>query len=121
LFSPRRSEAERNADRHAERKTPLYNSHVTHQARKRKARSRRPLGDHYTVGTYRQAIHRGCDEAGVTRWNPHQLRHTRADEVERTFGTDATKASLGHSSINATKTYLSRDMDKAREVARKIG
>jgi integrase len=63
VFSPRRSEADRNAGRRAERKTPLYRSHVSHQAEKSKARSRRPLGDHYTVGTYRQAIHRACDKA----------------------------------------------------------
>jgi integrase len=63
IFSPQRSEAERNARRRAERKTPLYDSHVSHQARKWKRRSRRPLGDHYTVGTYRQAIHRACDAA----------------------------------------------------------
>jgi integrase len=63
FFSPRRSEAERNAGRRAGRKTPLYRSHVAHQADNKKARRRRPLGDHYTVGTYRQAIHRGCDKA----------------------------------------------------------
>jgi integrase len=121
VFSPRRSEAERNARRRADRKTPLYDSHAAHQDRKRKARSRRPLGDRYTVGTYRQAIHRGCDLAGVPRWNPHQVRHTRADEIEREFGADGTKAALGHASLNATKVYLSRDLAKAAEVARRIG
>jgi integrase len=121
LFSPRRAVADQNAVRRAERKTRLYQSHVAHQAQKRKARHRRELGDHYTVGTYRQAIHRACDEAGVPRWHPHQLRHSRADEIERAFDTDATKASLGHSSVNATKVYLSRDLTKAKEVAKKIG
>jgi integrase len=63
LFSPRQSEAQRNARRRAERKTLLYDSHFSHQARKRERRDRRPLGDRYTVGTYRQAIHRACDAA----------------------------------------------------------
>jgi hypothetical protein len=52
LFSPRASEAERNAERHARRKTQLYDSHVRHQALKRNARRRRVLGDHYTVGAW---------------------------------------------------------------------
>jgi integrase len=63
LFSPRRAEAQRNADRRAERKTPLYRSHDAHRDRIKEARPRRPLGDCYTVGTYRQAIHRACDRA----------------------------------------------------------
>jgi integrase len=63
LFSPRRSEAERHAGRRAGRKTPLYRSHVAHQAAKNRARGGRALGEHYTVGTYRQAIHRACDKA----------------------------------------------------------
>ncbi len=63
VFSPRKSEADRNAKRHEARTTPLYESHVARQARKRKRRHRRLLGDHYTVGTYRQAIHRACDAA----------------------------------------------------------
>jgi integrase len=63
VFSPRRSEAQRNAERREARKTPLYGSHVTHQVKKETTRPRRTLGDRYSVGTYRQAIHRGCDAA----------------------------------------------------------
>ena len=63
VFSPRRSEAQRNVERSESRQTPRYRSHVDYQDRRRKARPRRVLGDHYTVGTYRQAIHRACDAA----------------------------------------------------------
>jgi integrase len=63
VFSPRQSEAQRNLRRSESRKTPMYRSHVDHQDRRRKARPRRALGDRYTVGTYRQAIHRACDAA----------------------------------------------------------
>jgi integrase len=121
IFSPRRAAAEHNAQRREERKTPLYPSHVAHQKHKKKGRARRVVGNCYSVGNYRQAIHRASDRAGFSRWSPHQLRHTRADEVQRSYGPDGSKASLGHSSLNATKVYLSRDLALAREVAKRIG
>jgi integrase len=86
LFSPRRSEAERNARRHVERKTPVYRSPVAHQAENKKASSRRPLGDRYTVGTYRQAIHRACDRAfrhpAVAKLADKNLDPTQRAELE---------------------------------------
>jgi integrase len=63
LFSPQRAVDEQNAQRREDRKTPLYDSHVRHQEKKRAARGRRPLGDHYTVNAYRIAIARACDQA----------------------------------------------------------
>ena len=63
LFSPKRAVDEQNAERHEERKTPLYDAHKRHQAKLRKARGRRPLGEHYTVNAYRIAIARACDQA----------------------------------------------------------
>jgi integrase len=147
LFSPLRSEAVRNADRRAERKTPLYRSHVAHQAAKKKARSRRPLGERYTVGTYRQAIHRGCDRAfphptlgklaekdldaaqqseleswrRARRWNPHALRHSAATQIREDYGIEAAQAVLGHADLNTTEIYAEKKKAAAREVMRQIG
>jgi integrase len=147
LFSPDCSEAERNARRRAERKTPLYESHVEHQARKRKGRARRPLGDHYTGGTYRQAIHRACDRAfphpalaGIPekdltydqreelktwrkahRWHPHTLRHSAATSIRGQYGLEAAQAVLGHSELRTTQIYGERSLDAARQVMRDIG
>lgn len=61
LFSPKEAEAERRAEQHAARKTPLScgNRPGTHR---RGAPRRRPK-DRYTVDSYRRAIERGCDDA----------------------------------------------------------
>jgi integrase len=85
-----------------------------------RTRNRR-VGNHYSAGTYRQAIQRACRRAGVAVWHPHQLRHTRADEIERLYGEDGSKTVLGHSSLNATQVYLSRDLKQAREIMKAIG
>ena len=121
VFSPRRSEVERNLGRRSERKTPLYRSHVAHQGRKRTAQSRRTLGEHYTVGTYRQAIHRACDKAAVPQWNPHALRHTAGTEIRGRFGLEAAQAVLGHSELRTTQIYGEKNLDAARRVMREIG
>jgi integrase len=121
VFSPAREEEEHNARRRAGRKTPLYPSHQASQERRKAARGRRPVGECYTIGAYRQAIHRACARAGLEKWSPHQLRHARADEVERALGPEGSKASLGHATLDATKLYLNRDLELARAIARKIG
>ena len=59
IFSPAEAEVQRSAARRAERQTKLWPSHVAHQAKKRKMRHRRSLGDHYTVASYRRSIVRG--------------------------------------------------------------
>jgi integrase len=147
IFSPERSESERNARRHAQRKTPLYNSHVAHQERKRKARHRRTLGDHYTVGAFRQAIYRGCAKAfphptlslvpekeltddqsaeleawhKAHQWSPHALRHTAATAIRGRYGIEVTQAVLGHSELRTTQIYGEKNLSAAREVMKEIG
>jgi integrase len=121
LFSPRRSEAERNAKRHAERKTPLYDSHVRHQTRKKKKRPRKALGEHYTAGTYRQAIDRACDRASVPRFSPNRLRHSAATRLRRELGIDTARTVLGHSDADTTATYAERDLEAARQAMARFG
>jgi integrase len=147
LFSPKRAVADQIAERRAERKTKLWPSHEEHQAKKRQARGRKPLGDHYTVTSYRRAIARACDAAfpcpalaGIPkknltadqraelkawrkahRWHPHQLRHSAATIIRKQFGVEAAQAVLGHSQIDTSELYAEKSLDAARQVMREIG
>lgn len=61
LFSPAEAEAERRAEQHANRRTPL--SCGNRPGSNRKATPRRQPRDRYTVDSYRRAIERACDNA----------------------------------------------------------
>ncbi|MEW4527906.1 site-specific integrase [Maioricimonas sp. JC845] len=110
LFSPARAEAERRA---AQRRTGARSG------RKKSAASspprRCPLADHYSVASYRRAIHRACQAAGVPKWSPNRLRHTRATEVCNQHGLSHAQALLGHRSTKTTQTYLHRT-DRQRQL-----
>jgi integrase len=147
LFSPKRAMDEQNAAAREARKTPLYPSHVRHQAKRRKARGRRPLGDHYDVNGYRIAVGRACDrafphpelskirpkdltddqKAALTawckahRWHPHQLRHTAATLIRRRYGAEAAQAVLGHAELSTTEIYAEKSLEAARAIAKEIG
>jgi integrase len=97
-----------------------------------KWRVARKAGERYTVGSYRQAVARGCARAvppgwhpplavGIPTWHPHQLRHTKATEIRREAGLDAARAVLGHRSPAVTEVYAEIDANKAAEVAAKLG
>jgi integrase len=121
LFSPRRSEERRLAEQRRRRTTPLWPSHVLHQQRKRSARQRAPLRDHYDVASYRRAIRRACLRAGIPVWHPNQLRHSRLTEIRRQFGLEASKACAGHREIGVTQHYAEKDRELARHVMMEIG
>lgn len=61
LFSPADAEAERREAMHEARKTPLSTGNVPGSNRARKPR--KAPADRYTVGSYRRAIARACDDA----------------------------------------------------------
>jgi integrase len=73
------------------------------------------------VASYRRAIHRACDAAGIPPWSPHRLRHSAATEVRRRFGLEASQVVLGHAELGVTQVYAERDLQRAREVMRQIG
>lgn len=54
-------------------------------------------------------------------WHPHQLRHTAATEIRKTFGLEAAQVTLGHTKANMTERYAEKNMLLAEEVARRIG
>lgn len=112
VFSPARAERERNAERSEQRRTPRYPSHMRRNDEKRAgAKRRRAPRDHYTTGTYRRALERACDAAGVPRFTPHRLRHLAATRVRAELGVDAARALCGHTLAAVTEIY-SREVDR---------
>jgi integrase len=148
IFAPRQSEAERNAERRAERKTPLWPAHVKHQeAKKGKRPGRKAAGDHWHPNAYRKAIAQACDAAfphptlgdiparertdaqkieleawrKSHRWHPNQLRHSAATTIRRQFGAEAAQAILGHAELATTEIYAEKSLEAARAIAKEIG
>lgn len=119
LFSPRESWAAMFTERRERRVTPLREHEGPTDPRTQRLDR---LRDHYVTSTYRQAIHRGCERAGVPVWNPHQIRHTRADELERAYGMVQASKALGHSRADITaRVYTSTDIDTIVRLAREVG
>ena len=122
VFSPARSEEDRNADRSAERATPRWKSHLRRNVMKRAVDRERPPGERYKTSVLRRSIRRACTAAGVERFTPHQLRHLAAHIVREEFGIEYCRAVLGHTVASMTEHY-SREVDRklATEVALKLG
>jgi integrase len=118
-FSPRESEKKRLADRHERRRTPLNagNSPGTN----RKAKPSRAPQERYSRDSYRRAVYRACDAAGVARWSPHRLRHLRATEVRKEFGLEGSQHLLGHARADVTQLYAARDAALAQRIALEVG
>ena len=112
MFSPRQAIHERSADSHTHRRagqspTPRVTA--------------RTVGHHYTKDSYRVAIRRACDKAGVPTWTPHRLRHNAATFIRREHGLEAAQVILGHSRADVTQLYAEVDEAKAIKVIREIG
>lgn len=116
-FTPLESERRRRAEQRSRRKTKVQPS----QMNRCKRRPRWAPGCRYNTDSYRRAIHRACDRAGVKRWGPNRLRHSCATEVRRQFGLEAAQVVLGHASADITQLYAERDQELAKAVVRKIG
>ena len=121
LFSPKDAMAERHARAREGRRTPLWPSHRRAQAKKRRAKPKRLPGLSYTAESYRRAIHRGCEAAGVDTWAPNQLRHAAATRIRRELGLDAARVVLGHRSAAMTEVYAELDRKRALEVMAELG
>ena len=86
-----------------------------------KRKPKRKPGTQYTSDSYRRAIHRACDKAGIDRWSPNRLRHTKATEVRKQFGLEGAQIILGHASADVSQVYAERDIAKGLEIARRTG
>jgi len=135
-FSPSESMQKMRNARQAARKTPLRFGN--RPGTNRKARPARPPKTQYTKDSYNRAIRRGIEKANkaiqkaaeangtqkpvlLPYWHANQLRHTRATEIRRCFGLEATQAVLGHAKADVTQIYAERDQSLAAEIMRKIG
>ena len=120
LFSPTDSENARKFTMRENRKTKVCPSQAKRNAQ-RKVSPKRTFADQYTNDSYRRAIHRACDQAGITHWSPNQLRHKAGTDARDKFGLDAAQAYLGHSNAKTTEIYAELNFEKAAMVAREIG
>jgi integrase len=77
--------------------------------------------DHYRVSSYRNVIRRACDRLGIPVWFPNQLRHNAGTRVRQRFGLEASRAVLGHESVDTTLIYAEKDRDEARRIMREVG
>jgi integrase len=148
-FCPAEGERKRRAEAHEQRVTPIGygNAPGTNKSRN----PVRPAGERYTTGSYRRAIHRGCERAFAMpkelrrrsmretaeqkalrqklarewrdkhTWHPNQLRHSAATEIRKRFGLEASQVVLGHSMADVTQVYAERDMEKAASVMAQVG
>lgn len=119
LFSPKEAEEERRRKLHEQRITPL--SCGNKPGSNKKKNPGRVLSDQYTVASYRRAITRGCEHAGVPKWHPHQLRHNAATYLRKEFGLEVARIILGHKTAAITEVYAELDQGKAIEVMGEIG
>jgi integrase len=118
LFSPRAYVEAMRARRTLARVTKRTPSELN---RRRKAKPKRKPGERYTRRSYRVAVVRACQKAGVPPWSPLQLRHTAATRIRAQFGLEAAKAILGHTRVETSQIYAERDLGRAEEIMREIG
>ncbi len=84
----------------------------------------RTVRDHYDTSSYRRAINRLCDRAGLKpadRWNPNQLRKLAATKARERFGLDAAQVLLGHASADITQVYARVNQARLVEIAKELG
>jgi integrase len=94
---------------------------VRKKSRKRVRSPKRTAGIEYTVGAYGHAVAKACKKAGIPRWSPNRLRHTRLTEVRHKYGLEAAQVIGGHANAKTTEIYAERDMERARSVMRRTG
>lgn len=133
LFDPREAMAERNARWRAARKTKVSPSQ---RSRGKKHPERAPQS-HYSVDSYRRAIHRACNLAfpaptelsstqltewrNEHQWSPNQLRHNCATRLRREHGVEIARIILGHTSAATTEIYAEMDLMKAKAIMADAG
>ncbi|PCJ52062.1 MAG: recombinase XerD [Planctomycetota bacterium] len=120
IFSPIEADAEYRAEKSRHRKTKVQPSQIQRK-RKAKANPKRILRDAYDPFSYRRAIHRACDKAGIARWSPNQLRHSAATRIRKDYGIDAARALLGHSSSTITEVYAELDQAQVLRIMKECG
>jgi integrase len=109
IFNPQRAVARQNEKRRDSGKFVKRNY----------TRKANPIGratERYADDTYRRAVIRACERAGVQQWTPNRLRHTAATLIDQRFGRLQASLVLGHSSPDTTAIYADRNLPLYREV-----
>jgi len=71
---------------------------------------------------YAEFVRVACDRAGVPRWHPHQLRHTRATDVAREYESNAAAAAvIGDTPEVAAAVYVDPADLVRRRIAKEMG
>ena len=117
LFSPAEQDRIIKEQKRAARKSRVQPSQ---QDRSKPNATRKP-GECYKPQGVNRAIARACARAGIEPWHTHQLRHSAALNILREFGPEAARSVLGHRTLNMTLHYAGIDLEKAKEVAKRIG
>jgi len=118
IFSPVDSVSQFRTSQRKKRKSKVQPS----QKNRSKPNPKRKPGNQYDHHAYRRAIHRACDQAGIDRWSPNQLRHSAGTEATAKFSLEAAKEFLGHASSKTTEQYYVAPLPElAAKVAREIG
>ncbi|MHB8974936.1 MAG: tyrosine-type recombinase/integrase [Pirellulaceae bacterium] len=91
--------------------------------RKRKSKGGKPRRprEHYDDESYCRRVKRLCEQAGVPKWTPHQLRHSAATEIRRKHGLEAARLILGHRSAATTEIYAEKELHEAIRIMQEIG
>ena len=117
LFSPRDSVHLANLEKRRKRKSKVQPSQISRAKKNPKIRP----SERYDTDSYRRALQRAAKKAGVDRWFPNQLRHTRATEIRKEYGLEAAQIILGHENADVTQIYAERDKQKGIDIMREIG
>ena len=117
LFSPAEQDLMIAERKRAARKTKVQPS----QRDRRKARPCHKPGAKFGHDCINHAIRRAAERIGVPRFHVHQLRHSAALNVLREHGAEAARSLLGHRTVNMTLHYSGIDLERAKEVASKLG
>ena len=115
-FSPAESAQWYRQQRTAQRVTPLSCGNRP-GSKPTKTNPQRVPGRKYTKDSYRRAIQRAADKAGVPPWFPYQLRHLAATQIREVLGIEQAQALLGHSHRQMTEHYAQQSLTKAIEAA----
>ncbi|MDZ4784352.1 MAG: site-specific integrase [Planctomycetia bacterium] len=121
LFSPREAEKERRAAMRAARKSKVWPSHSNRARKVRRGSDVQNLRDCYDTASYRRAVDRGCEKAGLPSWSPNQLRHSAATRIRKEMGCEVAQAVLGHRQLETTQVYAEVNQARAVEAMERLG
>ncbi|MEM9366390.1 MAG: tyrosine-type recombinase/integrase [Planctomycetota bacterium] len=68
--------------------------------------------------SYRRAITRAAERAGVPHWTPYRIRHATIQSVRDASGAEAAQAIAGHSRISTIERYSEVSKERAAEASK---